>query len=185
MIVCAGDSESFEFALPIGIGLVASSINLTKLCMLNPPEFLLFVGSAGSYGGSKIFDIVESSKSSNIEIGYFDKNSYTPINNIIIDENANVSRETLSDKIVNSSNYITTSKEKSEQFLRADIAIENMEFFSIASIAQAFNIPFRGIFCVTNFCDENAHEDFKKNHKQAMELLALHVNKFYKKLLKK
>ena len=59
MIVCAGDIEQFSFAVPIGVGLVNSAINLTRLCIMNPPEFLLFVGSAGSYGNKNIFDLVE------------------------------------------------------------------------------------------------------------------------------
>lgn len=183
MIVCAGDSESFDFALPVGIGLINVSINLTKACMLNPPQFLLFVGTAGSYGKKEIFEIITSSKASNIEIGYFDNASYTPIDNTIIDENAIVSRETMNEGIVNSSNYITTEQLKSEQFLKANLSIENMEFFAVASVAKTFNIPFRGIFCITNYCNKSAHEDFIKNHKQAMELLNLHVKQFYSKLL--
>lgn len=183
MIICAGNSESFEFALPVGIGLTNVAINLTKLCMLNPPESLLFIGTAGSYGKYEIFNIIESARASNIEIGYFDKSSYTPLDNIIANEGMLVSRETMSEIIVNSSNYITTDKTKSEQFHSAGIAIENMEFFSVLSVAKEFNIPTYGVFCITNYCNKNAHEDFKKNHKKAMNILSLHVKKNYKELL--
>ncbi|MDD4855510.1 MAG: purine-nucleoside phosphorylase, partial [Sulfuricurvum sp.] len=31
MIVCAGNNETFDFALPIGVGLVESAMNLTRL----------------------------------------------------------------------------------------------------------------------------------------------------------
>jgi len=83
MIVCAGQSEQFSFAEPIGIGLTDVAINLTQLCMLKPPEFLLFVGTAGSYGEKKIFDIVESRTATNIENSFFTGSSYTPIDNMI------------------------------------------------------------------------------------------------------
>jgi len=67
MFICAGDIEQFDFATPVGIGLVNSAINLTRICLMNPPEFLVFIGTAGSYGNKKIFDIVESRVASNIE----------------------------------------------------------------------------------------------------------------------
>ena len=48
MIVCAGRNETFPFAQTIGVGLIESAINLTRLCLFDKPEYLLFVGSAGS-----------------------------------------------------------------------------------------------------------------------------------------
>ena len=71
MIICAGDIEQFSFAEPIGIGLIDTSINLTRLCLMTPPEYLLFIGTAGSYGMHDIFDIVESKSAANIENGFF------------------------------------------------------------------------------------------------------------------
>lgn len=184
MIICAGDKESFDFALPLGIGLINMSINLTKYCMLNPPQRLLFVGTAGSYGSCKIGEIYESSCASNVEIGYFKGLSYTPLDNILVDENSIVSRETSEDKIVNSSNYITKNSLTCKEFLNAKLELENMEFFAVLHVAKSFNIPVRGVFYVTNYCDENAHEDFLKNHSLALQKLSLHVNKFYKSMLK-
>ena len=32
-IVCAGKSEQFDFAQPVGIGMTEAAINLTILCM--------------------------------------------------------------------------------------------------------------------------------------------------------
>ena len=46
-----------------------------------------------------------------------------------------------------------------------------MEFFSVLSVAKEFEIPVAGIFVVTNYTNENAHDDFIKNHKEAMEKL--------------
>jgi nucleoside phosphorylase len=55
------------------------------------------------------------------------------------------------------------------------VGIENMEFFSILSVAKEFEIPVAGIFVVTNYTNENAHEDFLKNHKEAMEKLTKYL----------
>lgn len=165
MIVCAGDIEDFKFATPIGVGLMKSAIKLTKICLQNLPKEILFVGSAGSYGDCKIGQIYESSLCSNVEIGFFDNLSYTPLKDI------NVSRETSKDIVVNSSNYITSNKLKSEQFLHNGYDLENMEFFAVRSVAKSFNLKFKGIFYVTNYCDENAHEDFIKNFKTSKKRL--------------
>ena len=78
------------------------------------PDFLLFVGSAGSYGNHQIFDIVESKNSSNIEMSFLENFSYTPIDNAVrIDTNL-----TKSEVVVNSSNYISTNQTLSKEFLQ-------------------------------------------------------------------
>ena len=59
MIICAGRNETFAYAHSIGVGLIESAINLTRTCLFNKPEYLLFVGSAGTYGNHQIFDIVK------------------------------------------------------------------------------------------------------------------------------
>ena len=79
MIICAGNSENFSFATPMGVGLIETAINLTRLCLFDKPEFLLFVGTAGSYGDAKIFDIIESKTAANIELAFLEKNAYTPL----------------------------------------------------------------------------------------------------------
>lgn len=71
MIVCAGRNETFKFAEAIGVGLIESSINLTRHCLFNKPDFLLFIGSAGSYGNHNILDIVESKRAANLELSFF------------------------------------------------------------------------------------------------------------------
>ncbi|SHO80506.1 Purine nucleoside phosphorylase [hydrothermal vent metagenome] len=170
MIICAGDKESFEFATPIGIGMVDSAINLTRISIMNPPEFILFVGSAGSYGEKKIFDIIESKSASNIENSFFNANAYSPIDNVV-----SSATDINSEVIVNSSNYITTDENLSKRYLSHNIGIENMEFFSIIKVAQKFNIPVGGIFIVTNYCNSDAHKDFMSNHKEAMIRLTQYI----------
>jgi nucleoside phosphorylase len=170
MIICSGNNETFPFAQPMGVGLVDMAMNMTRLCLFDKPEFILFVGSAGSYGNHKIFDIIESKTAANIELSFLQNKAYTPIDNVV-STNFEQTKET----VVNSSNYITTDFELAQKFQGLNIGIENMEFFAVLKIAQEFNIPAGGVFCVTNFCDKNAHSDFLKNHEKAKELLAFHV----------
>lgn len=73
--------------------------------------------------------------------------------------------------VVNSSNYITTDEGVAGQMVRAGILLENMEFFAVMKVAQTFAVPVMGIFCVTNYCDENAHKDFLENHSEAKSRL--------------
>ena len=180
MIICAGNNEAFDFALATGVGLIETAMNLTRLCLFDKPEFLLFIGSAGSYGQHKIFDIIESKTASNIELAFLNNDAYTPLDNVVTTNTTDKK-----DVVVNSSNYISTNKELAAKFLRIGIGIENMEFFSVLKIAQEFDIPAGGVFCVTNYTDKNAHEDFLKNHEKAKELLSFHVKQRIKELTSK
>jgi nucleoside phosphorylase len=177
MIICSGNNEIFDFATPMGVGLVETAMNLTRLCLFDKPEFLLFVGTAGSYGNHEIFDIVESKTAANIELAFLDKKAYTPLDNVV-----STQTDGTKDIIVNSSNYISTDAALTKQFLRFGIEIENMEFFSVLRIAQEFDIPAGGVFCITNYCNEDAHSDFLKNHEKAKALLAEHVKRRIKEL---
>ncbi len=177
MIICAGNNETFDFATPMGVGLVEMAMNLTRLCLFDKPEFLLFVGSAGSYGKHQIFDIVESKTAANIELAFLQHKAYTPLDNVVT-----TNTEGTKDTVVNSSNYISTDSELTKNYLKFGVEIENMEFFSVLRIAQEFNIPAGGVFCVTNFTDENAHTDFLANHAKAKALLSEHVKRRIKEL---
>ncbi len=176
MIVSAGKTETFSFAYPIGVGLVESAINLTRLALFDKPKYLLFIGSAGSYGNYKIFDIVESQIASNIEISFFKNLSYTPIDNVIKAEGFDVSHETFRDVIVNSSNYICTDEEVSKIYLKHKIELENMEFFSVLRVAQEYEIPVKGVFAVTNFTHKDAHKEYLQNFKRANSLLTQYLH---------
>jgi nucleoside phosphorylase len=140
---------------------------------LDKPSYLLFVGSAGSYGRYEIFDIVESNGAANVELSFLQNKSYAPIDNVIVSQFEGVSHET----IINTSNYITTDFELAQEFRKHKIGLENMEFFSVLRVAQEFNIPAAGIFVVTNYCNETAHDDFLKNHKKAIEKLDAYLRK--------
>ena len=171
MIICAGNNEIFPFATPIGVGLIDSAINLTRLCLFDKPDYLVFIGSAGSYGRYNIFDIVEASSSSNIELGFFNDSCYTPVDNVVKCEK-NLAKNNI---IVNSSNYITTSKNISKEFLTYNIDIENMEFYSVMKVAKEFDIDVLGIFVITNYTNQNAHKDFISNHQEALDKLINYI----------
>ena len=177
MIICAGNNETFDFALATGVGLIETAMNLTRLCLFDKPEFLLFVGTAGSYGKHDIFDIIESKTAANIELGFLNSDAYTPLDNVI-----STNTTDKKDIIVNSSNYISTNKELTKKFIPLGVEIENMEFFSVLKVAQEFDIPAGGVFCITNYTNKDAHKDFLKNHEQAKELLAKHVKNRIKEL---
>ena len=176
-MICAGNNETFPFATPMGVGLIETTMNLTRLCLFDKPEFLLFVGTAGSYGQQKIFDIVESRTAANIELAFLNNDAYTPLENVISTNTTNTK-----DIIVNSSNYITTNDELAKKFLKFGIGIENMEYFAVLSVAKEFEIPAGGVFCITNYTNKNAHDDFLKNHTEAKALLEEHVTKRIKEL---
>ena len=180
MIVCAGRNELFDFAQPIGVGLIESASNLTKIILEYSPKFLFFIGTSGSYGKHSLFDIFYAHQATNIELGFLDNHCYTPLNNSISAKTPYVSRET--NIIVNSSNYITTHPISAEKLQNKGISLENMEFFSVLSVANQFNIPCTGLFIVTNYCNENAHSDFINNHSKAKELLTLHVKQLFEEL---
>jgi len=176
MTLCAGRIESFDFAKPIGIGIVESAIHLTKLVLEEKPSFLFFVGTAGSYGRYSIFDTVQSHKAANIELGLLNALCYTPLEPFIETIPPYVSRGTKnSSPIVNSSNYITTDAILADKMVEKNIELENMEFFSVLSVAKNFNLPCSGFFVITNYCNEHAHRDFIQNHAKAKELISLHV----------
>lgn len=172
MIVCAGENEQFDFALPMGIGMIDVAINLTRLCVSQKPKFILFVGTAGSYGEKRIFDIIESKTACNIENSFFTGGSYTPIDNIV-STSEDVSRETL----VNSSNYITTDISVGKFYLAQNIHLENMEYYAVLKVAQSFGISAGGVFIVTNYCDKNAHKDFMDHQKEAMRRLTEYIKR--------
>lgn len=211
MIISAGRNEIFPFALPMGVGLVDMSINLTALLQKramvdgrgryeqnltakqqlderlnlidspilqsakssqNPnkilnalPSEIIFVGSAGLYKEGKVFEIYESSIAANIEISSLENKSYSPIDSEIASV---VPRGTCK---VNSSNFITTDQNLAHGLFDHGYFLENMEFFAVLKVAKKIQIPAYGIFIVTNFCDENAHADFLKNHEQAKKEL--------------
>lgn len=183
MIYCAGNMENFSFAKSIGVGLVESSISLTRSVLYDKPSEIVFVGTCGSYSPKQpLLEIFESTSACNLELSFLQGLSYTPLNNFL----SNVSCETMqansqiqlipkSQKTVNSSNYISTDSKLAEKMVKLGILYENMEFFSVLQVAQTFELPALGIFCVTNHIHKDAQEEFLANHKQAKHQLESYI----------
>jgi purine nucleoside phosphorylase len=176
MIISARRNEIFDFALPMGVGLVDMGINLTKfLCenRQNLPSEIIFVGSAGLYKEGEILKIYESSVAANIEISSLENRSYSPIEGEIasIVPRGTCKVNSSGTCKVNSSNFITTDQILAHKLFARGYFLENMEFFAVLKVAKKFQIPVYGVFVATNFCDENAHADFLKNHEQAKKEL--------------
>lgn len=181
MIVCAGGNENFVFAKSIGIGLVEAASNLTQLCLQLQPSNVVFIGTCGIYDSGVLLEIYKSSHAFNIEFSSLSNAFYTPATNEVYlhnpvkdsyditgKKNKNVSCETYR---INSSNYICQNSQAAKEFAKMGLHFENMEAFSVLSVAKKFNIQAECILCATNFCDENAHNDFLKNHFKAKEKL--------------
>lgn len=167
LIVCAGKNENFSFAKSIGIGLVEASIGLTKLIFDKKPENLIFIGTCGLYKNSTLLEIYESAHCFNIEASKLTHDFYSPLECEI---NLNVSYET---KKCNSSNYICTDKNIAKKFANLGLELENMESFSVLSVAAHFKIPATCFLCATNFCAPNAHQIFLQNHIEAKKKLEI------------
>ena len=185
MLICAGRNEMIKYAIPIGVGLVEASIGLTQLCLKENVKQVTFVGTAGSYSYDiPLLSICTSTQATQIESGFLFGECYTPLENCIaIESQPGVSHETYSHSLVNSSNYITTNSNVSNKMTNAGIFIENMEFFAVLRVAQEFYIPACGIFCITNYCNENAHRDFLINQSCAKIELEKYIANEYKKYL--
>ena len=106
-----------------------------------------------------------------LKLGFLTNSAYTPLDNVLESDNKFAKNDT----IINSSNYISTDADLCKKFNEYGVGAENMEFFSVLQVAREFEIPVAGIFVVTNYTNENAHEDFMKNHKEAMEKLTKYL----------
>lgn len=168
MLFCAGNNENFAFAKAIGIGMVQSAINLSDFISKNKVDEIVFVGTCGLYKNGNLLEIYESKIATNHEISDILGLSYSPL------DLSKVSYETLG-LIVNSSNFITQNKEIAYKFAKLGYFMENMEFYGVLEVAKHHDIPAFGIFCATNFCDENAHESFIRNHAKAKEKLEIYI----------
>ncbi|GAA7425143.1 hypothetical protein ID0988_05020 [Helicobacter pylori] len=171
MLLCAGRNETLKGAMPIGVGLIESAIHLMRMCLENPDtESLIFVGSAGSYSPEiELLSVFESFQAYQIEESFSHLNSYTPLDNFIQIE---TEEKALFERVcVNSSNYIHTNEMFAKKMAQKGVLLENMEFFSVLSVAKVFSLKAKGIFCVSNYVGLNAHKEFKENHAKVKQIL--------------
>ncbi|STP05009.1 nucleoside phosphorylase-I family protein [Helicobacter acinonychis] len=171
MLLCAGRNEALKGAVPIGVGLIESAINLTRICLKNPSiESVIFIGSAGSYSLEiELLSVFESAQGYQIEESFSHLNSYTPLDNFIQIETKE--KALFKRARVNSSNYIHTNEMFAAKMVQKGVLLENMEFFSVLSVAKTFSLKAKGIFCVSNHVGLNARKEFKENHAKVKQVL--------------
>jgi len=169
LIVSAGRGEFFDGVLPVGVGLVESTITLSRFLTGRKVKGVIFVGTIGSYGSLQIGEEVISYSATQIEIGALEKKSYSPLQLEV--ENRKIEGE-LSPLIpilprrvikINSSNYITTDWELASLFRKGGVEGESMEFYAILETLHRFNLPGFGYFVVTNYTNSSAHSSYLEN----------------------
>ncbi|WP_104636815.1 phosphorylase family protein [Helicobacter felis] len=179
MFVCAGRMENLLGAKSIGVGLIESAICLSRLCLLERPKELIFVGSAGAYSKEiPLLSLFKSKEAYQIEQSFVQAQSYTPLENYLEVQSALFESKKLPSAKVNSSNYIHTNQDFAKQMSCAGILLENMEFFAVLSAAQAFKIPAMGVFCVSNYVGAHAHQEFLQHSAQVKKNLEICIREF-------
>ena len=182
LILCAGGNEKFSFAKNIGIGLVEPCLKLPLLLQEFKPLKLVFIGTCGLYDEKdELLQIYQSQHAFNIEFSKLSNAFYSPAQcEINWDKKLEkkepnetlaefVSQETLKS---NSSNYICADKKAAAEFLKLGLRLENMEIFSLLSVAKFYELELTCFLCASNYCDEKAHESFLKNHIECKKRLS-------------
>lgn len=182
LFVCAGNDESFDFAVSLGVGLVRSGANLARICQVKRPKEIVFVGTCGLYDGGELLEIYESDQAFNVEISAILGLSYSPLlanfgENFCQNFGKNLAKVSHETFLINSSNFITTDKNIAQKFAQMGFFMENMETYAIFEVAKMFAIPARAVLCATNFCDKFAHQNFLKNHAKAKIRLENYLKK--------
>lgn len=213
MFVCArGENIGFAREIGVGI-VESSIALTSLILRENPQYLIFTGSAGAYDKRINLLDIFASNSATQIESSFTQGESYTPLDNKIeivsyetlpnqnvdfgkdssVNLSANLSAnptinlieilDSQKSAIINSSNYICTDEIFAGKMSSAGIALENMEFFAVLKVADYFKIPALGIFCVTNYCDKNAHSDFLANHKEAQSLLESHARAIYEKYL--
>ena len=187
LITCAGKNESFSFAKSIGIGMIEPCVNLSQILLSKKPEKLVFIGTCGLYDTNlELLRVYESQHAFNIELSKLEFGFYSPAVCEVnlsgasaglavsgVDKGASgnsslVSQETF---ISNASNYICANARSAAKFKALGLDLENMEIFSVLSVAKHFGVEAACFLCASNYCDEKAHETFLANHARAKKNL--------------
>ncbi|NDJ27143.1 purine-nucleoside phosphorylase [Campylobacter sp. MIT 12-8780] len=177
MILCAGGNENFSFAKSIGIGLIEPCLKLPLLLQEFKPSKLVFIGTCGLYDEKdELLQIYQSQHAFNVEFSKLSNAFYSPAQCEISWHKKlekKESNETLAEFVSqetfksNSSNYICADKKAAAEFLKLGLRLENMEIFSLLSVAKFYDIELSCFLCASNYCDEKAHQSFLAHHTKA------------------
>lgn len=162
-------SKSFTFCLT-GIGSVKASTNVTKALLENKNKFdaVIFCGTAGYYC-TKTFaigDIACIHRVGEDDIGRLLNKSYVPNTEVLVCENKVF--DFISERVCVSTPSITTDIASALGF-STKYDFENLEFYGVATAAQAQKIPWVGCFGLSNSIGPQSHKEWQNNHIQVSQ----------------
>ena len=163
LIVAATDFElekdqfSAHEILITGVGILETTLELTKKLVLNSYDLVINAGIAGSFDKKiKIGDVVEVTEDILSELGYeenktfFEFKSFSIPNKFTVDSKTDLLK--VKSSTVNTVSGNTTTIKKIKNRLNPDI--ETMEGAAVFRVCNDFNIPCMQIRSVSNFVGE-------------------------------
>ena len=163
LIVAATDFElekdkfSAHEILITGVGILETSLELTKKLVLNRYDLVINAGIAGSFDNKiKIGDVVEVTEDVLSELGYEDNKTFFEFKSFSVPNKFTVDSKTDLLKVksitVNTVSGNTSTIKKIKKRLSPDI--ETMEGAAVFRVCNDFNIPCMQIRSVSNFVGE-------------------------------
>lgn len=173
-----------------GVGIHDSLFNLQRyLGKTDKIKSIIFLGSAGAYPHSKytIGDMVCSNKFLYRDLAEIKQMCKIPdvvTKHILtrIDKKTQSLIEELGfpNTITNSMNYVTLIDLTQEELVEYlfDVGAENMEAFSLAYVANRFNLPFTAFYYITNIVGANGSLDWAQNWREGSNILQKRIIKY-------
>ena len=186
LIVAATDFElekdqfSTHEILITGLGVLETTLELTKKLAFNSYDLVINAGIAGSFDNKiKIGDVVEVTEDILSELGYEENKTFFEFKNFSVPNKFTVDSKTDLLKVksitVNTVSGNTSTIKKIKKRLSPDI--ETMEGAAVFRVCNDFNIPCMQIRSVSNFVGERN----KKNWN--IDLAVKNLNLFLKKVI--
>jgi nucleoside phosphorylase len=172
-----------------GVGIHDSLFNLQRyLARTEKIKSIIFLGSAGAYPHSPfhIGDIVWSHKFLYRDIAEIRNMAKIPdvvTKHVLTKQDKKteglIESLNISQTITNSMNYVTLIDFTQEELIASlyDVGVENMEAFSLAYVANRFNLSFTALFFVTNIVGANGSLDWTRNWRDGSNILQKRVIK--------
>ena len=184
LIVAATDFEmekdqfSAHDILITGVGILETTLELTKKLALNRYDLVINAGIAGSFDNKiKIGDVVEVTEDILSELGYEENKTFFEFKNFSVRNKFTVDSKTDLLKVksitVNTVSDNKSTIKKIKNRLNPDI--ETMEGAAVFRVCNDFNIPCIQIRSVSNFVGERNKKDW--NIDLAIKNLNLSLNK--------
>ncbi len=186
LIVAATDFElekdqfsGYEILIT-GVGILETTLELTKKLTHNSYDLVVNAGIAGSFDKKiKIGDVVEVTEDILSELGYeenetfFEFKSFSVANKFIVDSKTDLLKVKSSTVNTVSGNKATIKKIKN----RLSPDIETMEGAAVFRVCNDFNVPCMQIRSVSNYVGERNKKDWN------IDLAIKNLNLFLKKFI--